>query len=52
MGGPMESLSEDRNPDESGLVERPHTRNRGHGAGRKDEGFNRDCLLGLSCDEF
>ena len=48
----MGSLSEDRNTNSSLLVERPQTRNRGLGAGRKDERCNRDLLLGLSCNEF
>ena len=52
MGGPMGSLSEDRNPDKSGLVERPQTRNRGLGAGREDDRCSRDALLGLSCNEL
>ena len=50
--GPLGSLSEGRNTNSSQVVERPQTRNRGHGAGREDVSCNRDSLLGLSCDEF
>ena len=49
--GPLGSLREVRNPDTSGHVERPHTRTRGHGAGREDLSCEGDFPLGLPGDE-
>jgi len=50
--GPLGSLREGCNPDTSGHVERPHTRNKGYGAGKEDLRCARDFLLGLPRNEF